>query len=98
MREIFELVNEYPWTTFLLVIGIGLVEIAVSGALCALGAFTGQTKLIDFGYKKSDAYNYGTAALNIFKDIEEAIETVSVAEANNFSNVAERKKLSREER
>lgn len=36
MKEFFELVNEYPWTTFFLVIGICLILEELGGALAEI--------------------------------------------------------------
>lgn len=36
MREFFELINEYPWTTFFLIIGLGFLLEEISGALAVI--------------------------------------------------------------
>ena len=52
MREFFELVNEYPWTTFLLVMGLCFV-------LGALGeAIHGPKKTIIINPDKEDRKEY----------------------------------------
>lgn len=54
MREFFELINEYPWTTFLLVIGLDCI-------LEALGkAIHGPKKTIIINPDKKDIKEYET--------------------------------------
>lgn len=52
MREFFELVNEYPWTTFFLVIGAGFLLEELGSLLSSM--IHGDVKIIKIEDKEND--------------------------------------------
>ena len=53
MREFFELINEYPWTTFFLIIGLGFLLEEIGGALAEI-IHGPNHKTIKTDYKKEN--------------------------------------------